>query len=182
MPGKTKPASVADLSSDIPKIFDQAQVTSANHQKNYVALYKLHCEAAQRTEPVQKENRVKLTGERAFEDTFIHMVARVLPVKKGATQIDRVVKFVGGYIKFVNEKGMFAELVWSSLHSPLGSRSCGGNYKEWWRRRRRRRLHRFPVYRPFASFSFERLSRQRQSCSLQSPPAHRRISISPRGN
>jgi condensin complex subunit 3 len=33
------------------------------------------------------------------------MVARILVVKKGATQADRIVKFVGGYTKFTNEKG-----------------------------------------------------------------------------
>jgi condensin complex subunit 3 len=36
----------------------------------------------------------------------MHMIARVLPVKKGTTQVDRVIKFIGGYTKFVNEKGI----------------------------------------------------------------------------
>lgn len=34
----------------------------------------------------------------------LQMLTRVLIVKKGAPQADRVIKFVGGYIKFVNEK------------------------------------------------------------------------------
>jgi condensin complex subunit 3 len=103
MPARTKPASASDLVSDIPQIFDQAQVTTANHQKNYVALHKLQSEAALQVE--QDKKQVRLTGERAFEDVFLQMVARFLPVKKGPSQVDRVVKFVGGYIKFVNEKG-----------------------------------------------------------------------------
>lgn len=108
MPGKTRAAktlALPDLLSDIPKILDQAQLSTANHQKNYVALYKLHFEAACLTESTGDGKILKLTGERAFEDVFTHMVARVLPVKKGVSPVDRVVKFVAGYTKFVNEKG-----------------------------------------------------------------------------
>jgi len=109
MPARTLQANpntiLVDLSSNIPRIFDQVQVSSANHQKNFVALYKLHSEAAQHTESVHNGKSIKLTGERAFEEKFIHMVSRVLSVKKGDTQGDRIVKFIGGYTKFVNEKG-----------------------------------------------------------------------------
>lgn len=111
MPGRTKPARTTDWSSEIPKIFDQAQVTSANHQKNYVALYKLHSEASANAESEQ----LKFTAERVVEDSFLQMVARILPVKKGATQVDRVVKFVGGYVKLINEKGAFDALSATSL-------------------------------------------------------------------
>jgi hypothetical protein len=54
---------------------------------------------------VDNGSSIKLTGERAFEDRFIEMVSRVLSVKKGASQADRIVRFVGGYTKFINEKG-----------------------------------------------------------------------------
>jgi condensin complex subunit 3 len=99
------PATLAELPSNISKVFEQAQASTANHQKNFVALHKLHSEAAQFTQSVNNGQGVKLTGERAFEDVFINMVARILVVKKGATQADRIVKFVGGYTKFTNEKG-----------------------------------------------------------------------------
>ena len=46
---------------------------------------------------------VQLTGEKAFEDLFIDMVIRILPVKKGATVVDRIVRFVAGYVKFIHE-------------------------------------------------------------------------------
>ncbi|KAJ6631026.1 nuclear condensing complex subunit [Mycena sp. CBHHK59/15] len=101
MPARTLPAGV-DLQTAVPRIFDQTQNSTANHQKNFVALYKLHLEAAQRTEKVP--DGFKLTGEREFEAFFMDMLSRVLPVKKGATAADRIVKFVGGYIKFVNER------------------------------------------------------------------------------
>ena len=93
-----------DIHAAISKIFDQAQSTTANHQKNFIALYKLHVEASRHTESLNKGKNVKLVGERAFEDAFIFMVTRVLPLKKGTTAADRIIKFVGGYIKFSNDK------------------------------------------------------------------------------
>ncbi|KIM91366.1 hypothetical protein PILCRDRAFT_810639 [Piloderma croceum F 1598] len=98
-------SSVLDsLATSIPKAFEQAQISSANHQKNFVALHKLQADAAKHTESVNNGNSIKLTGERAFEDVFVDMVSRVLSVKKGASQADRIVRFVGSYTKFINEK------------------------------------------------------------------------------
>lgn len=108
MPGRAKqaePANLADLASSIPRIFDQVQISSANHQKNIVALYKLHHHAAQFTESVNNGRSVKLTGERKFEEIFTLLLIRILPLRKGVGPADRIVKFVGGYIRFVNEKG-----------------------------------------------------------------------------
>jgi condensin complex subunit 3 len=93
------------IASAIPKAFEQAQSSSANHQKNFIALHKIHLDAAAKTETV-REGGVKLVGERAFEDCFIEMVNRVLVVKKGIGVADRTVKFVAGYIKFINAKGV----------------------------------------------------------------------------
>lgn len=105
MPGRTA-AIHETLRQSIPKIFEQAQVSTANHQKNYVALSKLHHEAAAHTESINNGESLKLVGEKAFEDLFVDMVMRILPVKKGTTVVDRLVKFIGGYVKFINEKGM----------------------------------------------------------------------------
>ncbi|KAJ7454809.1 nuclear condensing complex subunit [Mycena latifolia] len=100
MPARTLP--VVNLKTAVPHIFDQVQTSTANHQKNFVALHKLHLEAARKTEPVH--NGVKLIGEREFEAIFMDVLSRVLPAKKGATTADRTVKFIGGYVKFVNER------------------------------------------------------------------------------
>jgi condensin complex subunit 3 len=109
MPSRTAPTTTTStldsLTISIPKAFDQAQSSTANHQKNFVALHKLHTDAAKHTESVDNGNAIKLIGERAFEDVFVEMVSRVLSVKKGASQADRIVRFVGGYTKFINEKG-----------------------------------------------------------------------------
>ncbi|KAL4072446.1 nuclear condensing complex subunit [Scleroderma yunnanense] len=92
------------LSASIPRIFDQAQNTTANHQKNVVALYKIHIDAATFTESVHNGRSIKLTGERLFEDAFIDMLCRVLVIKKGISQAERIVKFVGAYTKYMNEQ------------------------------------------------------------------------------
>jgi condensin complex subunit 3 len=109
MPGLTLERTVTSVqehvSANVPRILDQAQNSTTNHQKNLVALYKLQTEAAQYTESVRRGQGVKLVGERIFEETILLMLTRVLPLKKGTIQADRVIKFVGGYIKFVNEKG-----------------------------------------------------------------------------
>lgn len=96
---------IPHLIPTISKVFDQIQGSTAYHQKNFVELYKLHVEASQHTERAHGGRGVKLTGERIFEEAFQHMLLLVLPLKKGITPADRVVQFVGGYTKFVNEKG-----------------------------------------------------------------------------
>ncbi|KAI6040837.1 nuclear condensing complex subunit [Pisolithus marmoratus] len=103
MPARTNPLAEV-LSASVPKIFDQAQNTTANHQKNVVALHKIHLDAAAFTESVHNGKGIKLTGEQNFEDAFIDMVCRVLVVKKGVSQAERIVKFVGTYTKYLNEK------------------------------------------------------------------------------
>ena len=115
MPARTPAPILETITTAIPKALEQAQNSSANHQKNFVALYKLHLEAAAKTENVRGGDAIKLVGERAFEDCFVDMVNRVLVVKKGTGVADRAVKFVAGYIKFVNAKGA----CWSLLNAPL---------------------------------------------------------------
>lgn len=106
MPPRAKPpADLESIVSAIPKVFEQVQSTTANHQKNSTALYKLQCDAATHTLPVQNGKSIKIVGERAFEDAILDMLARVLPIKKGITVADRVIKFIGGYTRFINEKG-----------------------------------------------------------------------------
>jgi len=111
MPGKTtlpeREALKAKIWTDMSKIFDQVGASITNHGKNFVALYKIHIDAAQRTEKVHNGRSVKLVGEKCFEDLFAHSLFRALPQKKGLSEADRVIKFTGGYTRFVNEKGVF---------------------------------------------------------------------------
>lgn len=83
------------LHESLAAIFDQAQTSLANHRKNCVALYKLHV----------KQGGKKRAAQAAFIAAFLDMVSRVVVVKKGPTTVDRTIKFVAHYVRFVNEKG-----------------------------------------------------------------------------
>lgn len=129
MPARV-PFTLDSLATELPTIFDQVQVTTANHQKNYVALYKLQAEAAKVTITVQNGKSVKLIGERAFEDAVLALLSRAMPIKKGESVADRVIKFVGGFTKFINEKGMFTRSAAFPSPQPLcvstrGTRTTG---------------------------------------------------------
>ena len=100
-----------DLTEKVATIFDQAQTSMASHRKNCVALFKLHVQAEGVTEIVKNGKATKLVGERAFGDAFIDMITRVLVIKKGPAGADRVVKFIGTYVKFMNEKGACVTLL-----------------------------------------------------------------------
>lgn len=126
MVGKA-PNVLENLQESLAAIFDQAQLSLANHRKNCVALHKLHHQAGAVTKLVKNGTVLKLVGERAFGDVFIDLVNRVLVVKKGPATADRIVRFVGSYVKFMNEKGVLRHFVHrfqrimrsqNSIHSP----------------------------------------------------------------
>ena len=99
------PFDLESLKAALPKVFDQVQNTSANHQKNFVALYKLHTEADKVRTPVQNGKSDKLVGEKVFTEAFKDMILRILPTKKGSAVADRAIKFMAGYAKFIVQKG-----------------------------------------------------------------------------
>jgi hypothetical protein len=82
-------------------VFSQAQASVANHRKNCVNLYKIHVQAAGDVGHTSKAT----DGEDDFARSFLDMVSRALVVKKGVASADRILRFVGAYIKFINEKG-----------------------------------------------------------------------------
>ena len=107
MPGRTLQCTEFTTSEQsVFRIFNQIQDSVASHKKNYVALHKIQAELADHTEELQKGKLVRLTGERIFQDKFIYMICEVLPLKKGIDSADHTVKFVAGYVKFINEKGL----------------------------------------------------------------------------
>ncbi|PIL28240.1 hypothetical protein GSI_09652 [Ganoderma sinense ZZ0214-1] len=98
------PFDLESLKTALPKIFDQVQNTTANHQKNFIALYKLHTEADKIQTPAQNGRSTKIVGEKAFWEAFDDLALRVVDVKKGNAVADRVIKFMAGYAKFAAEK------------------------------------------------------------------------------
>lgn len=116
MPARTPaPFDLESLGAALPKIFDQAQNHLANHQKNFIALYKLQCDAAAIVSPVQHGKSTKLTGEKAFETTFDDVLLRILPHKKGTTVADKSIRFIAGYARFITEKSALSVIDFGCL-------------------------------------------------------------------
>ncbi|KJA27084.1 hypothetical protein HYPSUDRAFT_131697 [Hypholoma sublateritium FD-334 SS-4] len=88
----------------ISHILQQVQDTIANHRKNYVTLYKVHTEAAAYTE--ESSEGLITVGENLFWEAFASRLLRAFTIKKGVAVADNVLKFVGGYIRHMNEKAI----------------------------------------------------------------------------
>lgn len=89
----------------ISKIFDQVQTSTSNHRKNHVALYKLHIELAAIKKSIKNGTQESLIGETLFRKIVHDLLTRTFPHKKGVVCADRVIKFVGSYVRFINERG-----------------------------------------------------------------------------
>jgi condensin complex subunit 3 len=101
-----KPPTPETYTSHIPEIFQQVQTSTANHNKNCVALAKLFSGCAGIYEEVQSRGGgIRLTGEKAFQLMFARMVNNVLPIKKGVSNADRVIRFIGSFVKYITDKG-----------------------------------------------------------------------------
>lgn len=96
---------IVSLCLQISPIFQQAQTSVANHNKNSVALYKTFEQLAHIGRKSRKEGYFKTYGETPFKEAFEGCFTRSLGVKKGEASADRVAKFVGAFIKHLNEKG-----------------------------------------------------------------------------
>jgi condensin complex subunit 3 len=120
-----RPNPLDGLQERVASVFEQAQLTMANHRKNCVALYKIHQDSSEVTKEKEKsKGKVKRIGENTFTEAFIQMLNRVLVVKKGPATADRVVKFIGSYIKFMNERSEFSPLNTRFKAAKCGFRSC----------------------------------------------------------
>ena len=97
---------LARLPENVAPIFNEVQLSIANHNKNCVNLFKLHDQAREIFIITQGGGK-KVTGERAFQKEILNGIFKTLLVKKGDVCADRVGRFVGAYLKHVNEKGAF---------------------------------------------------------------------------
>lgn len=101
---KKKQQELEPLETAIPRIFEQVQSTTGNHERNFVALRKLHVAAAAEVKEVQKGKGLQLIGENSFQNVLLDAMLRILPLKKGVTVADRVVQFIAGYVVHINKK------------------------------------------------------------------------------
>ncbi|TRM62875.1 nuclear condensing complex subunit [Schizophyllum amplum] len=93
------------LKRTLDGILSQVQDNIQNHSKNQVALYKLHFEA-QSIPKVTEGGHGRISGERLFSDVFDERLSSILdiPKKPQHNKVDRVIQFIGSYIKYMNEK------------------------------------------------------------------------------
>ncbi|KAI0696172.1 nuclear condensing complex subunit [Cytidiella melzeri] len=92
------------LFREVSAIFDQVQVSTANHRKNSVSLLKIHTKSVASVQKLTDRTQ-RPVGERRFTKVFVDMLGRVLVVKKGVLPADRVMKFVGAYVAYISDKG-----------------------------------------------------------------------------
>ncbi len=71
--------------------------------KNIVSLHRIHLKVSSITEPASG-GRVRPIGEKAFNEIFVGCLDRVLPIKKGVPNADRICKFVAGYVTYAQEQ------------------------------------------------------------------------------
>ena len=98
------------LKGTLDAIFSQVQDHVQNHQKNQVALYKLHFEA-QGIARICEGTVKPQSGEDFFRDVFIERLSYILdyPRKPLYNKVDRLVQFIGAYVKYMNEKGAWID-------------------------------------------------------------------------
>lgn len=97
----SKGAVLNSVASTLPPHFQQAQHSLANHRKNIVSLHRLHLACSALTEETPKGTR--LVGEKAFNDLFLGCLNRVLGLKRGVSNADRVIKFAAAYSTYAQE-------------------------------------------------------------------------------
>jgi condensin complex subunit 3 len=94
-----------ELRAQISGIFRDAQRTTASHRKLIINLRKL--QEACCYEPTSQKNtktNAEEFDEERFTDEFIRCVLRVMPVKKSESVGERVIRFIGLFLKHASEK------------------------------------------------------------------------------
>lgn len=85
---------------------EQSQKTTSNHRKNINITYKLFEQCATVVERSSSTGKIKrLTGEIAFITTLKENgINRLLTLKRGITEADRVIKFICAFIAHATEQ------------------------------------------------------------------------------
>lgn len=104
----TMPARAFNLESApgiLANCFEQSQKTTSNHRKNINIAYKLFQQCSTVVERDPNGRIKKLSGEIAFITTLKeNCINRVLPLKRGITEADRIIKCICGFIALATEQ------------------------------------------------------------------------------
>lgn len=94
------------ITRTLSSVLEQAQRTSSTHRKNLIILYKLFTACSKHTEELGGGRGTRLVGEKWFVDAFKNQaINRILVIRKGVVQADRVVKFLCGFISHAVQEG-----------------------------------------------------------------------------
>jgi condensin complex subunit 3 len=98
----------SSLRTQICQVFKDAQRTTATQRKLAINLRKIQ-EACCFVAPAGKKKKADEEDfdENEFNDEVVRCVVRVLNVKKGEPVGDRIIRFLGVFLKYATDKGMF---------------------------------------------------------------------------
>ncbi|RIB03229.1 nuclear condensing complex subunit [Gigaspora rosea] len=102
MPVQKNP--IVTLSATIPQIFQDCQKSTSNHRTNAIALRKVQMKCSSYRSSNNESSNNQLDNEQAFNAEFIRNLNKILPVKKGQPNAERVMKFVASFVAFSCEK------------------------------------------------------------------------------
>ncbi|KAF0468908.1 Condensin complex subunit 3 [Gigaspora margarita] len=102
MPVQENP--IVTLSTIIPQIFQDCQKSTSNHRTNAITLRKVQMKCSSYRSSNNESSNNQLDNEQAFNTEFIRNLNKILPVKKGQTNSERVIKFVASFVAFSCEK------------------------------------------------------------------------------
>jgi condensin complex subunit 3 len=106
MPVRENPLSSIPLF--IPQIFQDVQKTVSNHRKNAVVLRKFQAQCSN----YNKANHSDNFGENEFNKEFVKNVNKILPVKKGQANVERVIAFIATFVNYCHEKGILGKIIY----------------------------------------------------------------------
>jgi condensin complex subunit 3 len=94
----------SDLRTQISSLFGDAQKTTAGHRKLVIKLRKIQEACCYEPSNPGKESEREF-GQEEFTFEFGRCVVRLMGVKKSESVGDRVVRFIGLFLKHAGEKG-----------------------------------------------------------------------------
>ncbi|KAI8141539.1 nuclear condensing complex subunit [Fennellomyces sp. T-0311] len=99
-----KETAIASLSSSVPQIFNDAQKPNANHRKHAIALRKIQEQCALLSPIVAGEpHQVDLDGEDAFNKAVIRNINKILQIRKGEPNADRITRFISTFLQYTQQ-------------------------------------------------------------------------------
>ena len=98
---------IAALQAAVPTAFEAAQKSTATHRKGVLGLHQRFLACAEVTVATD-DGGVRLTGEKAFQDAIRSAIARVLTFKRATPAAERVIAFVGAFIKYATDQAKLA--------------------------------------------------------------------------